>query len=49
MLFFASIANFQTLFTPNSDPNDLIIGLKYSKVADHSATTAIDSLAVLSQ
>ena len=45
-LFFASIANFQTLFTPNSDPNDVVIDFKYSKVADHSAITAIDSLAV---
>ena len=44
-LFFASIANFQTLFAPNSDPNDVVIDFKYSRVADHSAITAIDSLA----
>jgi SulP family sulfate permease len=45
-LFFASIANFQTLFTPDEDPDDIVIDFKYSKVADHSAITAIDALAV---
>jgi SulP family sulfate permease len=45
-LFFASIANFQTLFTPEKDPDDIVIDFKYSKVADHSAITAIDTLAV---
>ena len=45
-LFFASIANFQTLFAPEEDPDDIVIDFKYSKVADHSAITAIDALAV---
>ena len=45
-LFFASIANFQQLFSPSDDPQDVVIDFKLSKVADHSALAAIDSLAV---
>jgi len=45
-LFFASIANFQTLFTPHDDPNDVVIDFKYSRVSDHSAISAIDALAI---
>lgn len=44
-LFFASIANFQQLFSPSDDPQDVVIDFKLSKVADHSALAAIDSLA----
>jgi SulP family sulfate permease len=44
-LFFASIANFQDLFTPYQDPQDVVIEFKQSKVADHSALAAIDALA----
>lgn len=44
-LFFASVANFQDLFEPEQDPKSIIIDFKHSKVVDHSALTAIDSLA----
>jgi len=45
-LFFASIANFQNIFTPQYDPLDVVIDFKNAKVVDHSALAAIDSLAV---
>jgi SulP family sulfate permease len=45
-LFFASIANFQSLFTPFQDPQDVVIDFGLSKVADHSALAAIDALAM---
>jgi SulP family sulfate permease len=45
-LFFASIANFQKLFTPNEDPQDVVIDFQKSKVVDHSALAAIDALAL---
>lgn len=45
-LFFASIANFQSLFTPYDDPEDVVIEFKHSRVADHSALAAIDALAI---
>jgi len=44
-LFFASTAAFQNLFTPNDDPQDVAIDFKHSKVVDHSALAAIDTLA----
>ncbi|PID45152.1 MAG: sodium-independent anion transporter [Proteobacteria bacterium] len=44
-IFFASIHNFQELFTPNDDEKDVIIDFKRSRVADHSALEAIDQLA----
>ena len=44
-LFFASIAPFQNLFTPKDDPQDVVIEFKRSKVMDHSAIEAIDTLA----
>lgn len=44
-LFFASTAAFQNLFTPNDDPQDIAIDFKNSKVVDHSALAAIDTLA----
>ncbi len=45
-LFFASIAAFQNLFIPSSDPDDVVIDFKNSKVVDHSALAAIDGLAL---
>lgn len=45
-LFFASIANFQSLFTPFDDPQDVVIDFRLSKVVDHSALAAIDALAI---
>lgn len=44
-LFFASIANFQSLFTPFDDPQDVVIDFRLSRVVDHSALAAIDALA----
>jgi SulP family sulfate permease len=44
-LFFGSAANFKDLFDPKSDPDKVIVEFKNSRVADHSAIEAIDSLA----
>lgn len=44
-LFFASTHRFSELFDPKSDPDDVIIDFAHSRVADHSAIEAIDSLA----
>jgi len=44
-LFFGSVKNFMELFTPDQDPDDVIIEFQNSRVADHSAIEAIDSLA----
>jgi len=45
-LFFGSIASFQDLFDPKGDPDDVIIDFIDSRVVDHSALEAIDSLGV---
>lgn len=44
-LFFASVQNFQELFTPADDPDDVVVDFANSRVADHSAIEAIDKLA----
>lgn len=44
-LFFASISQFRDLFDPKNDPQDVTIDFRYSRVWDHSALEAIDSLA----
>ena len=44
-LFFASVRNFQELFSPKDDPDDVIIEFQHSRVVDHSAIEAIDTLA----
>jgi sulfate permease, SulP family len=44
-LFFGSVKNFRELFTPLDDPADVIIEFQNSRVTDHSAIEAIDSLA----
>ena len=44
-LFFASVRNFQDLFNCNEDPDDVIIEFQHSRVMDHSAVEAIDTLA----
>jgi SulP family sulfate permease len=44
-IFFASIHNFQELFQPGEDAEDVIVDFGNSRVADHSALEAIDSLA----
>jgi len=44
-LFFASTHRFNEMFQPEHDPDDVIIDFAHSRVADHSAIEAIDSLA----
>jgi SulP family sulfate permease len=44
-LFFGSVRNFSELFDPKNDPADVILDFKNSRVYDHSAIEAIDSLA----
>ncbi len=44
-LFFGSVKNFIDLFNPEDDPDDVIIEFQYSRVVDHSAIEAIDTLA----
>jgi SulP family sulfate permease len=44
-LFFGSVKNFLELFNPVEDPDDVIIEFQNSRVADHSAIEAIDTLA----
>ena len=44
-LFFGSIANFLEQFDIDSDSDDVIVEFKNSRVADHSAIEAIDTLA----
>lgn len=44
-LFFASAQNFQEIFNPKEDTDDVVVDFKNSRVADHSAIEAIDKLA----
>ncbi|WP_026957509.1 SulP family inorganic anion transporter [Aliagarivorans taiwanensis] len=44
-LFFASTANFLELFDAKNDPQDVVIDFARSRVVDHSAIDAIDTLA----
>jgi SulP family sulfate permease len=44
-LFFGSVRNFQELFTPEDDPDDVIVEFQHSRVYDHSGLEAIDTLA----
>jgi sulfate permease, SulP family len=44
-LFFASVTQFKELFDVDNDPNEVIIDFIYSRVADHSAINAIQSIA----
>lgn len=44
-LFFASTANFQDLFTPRDDPDEVVVEFRRARVMDHSAVEAIDALA----
>ncbi|HIO96481.1 MAG TPA: SulP family inorganic anion transporter [Leucothrix sp.] len=45
-LFFASTQNFQDLFTPKEDTDDVVVDFKNSRISDHSAIEAIDKLAL---
>jgi len=44
-LFFGSVKSFMELFDPEADPDEVILEFQNSRVADHSAIEAIDSLA----
>ncbi len=44
-LFFASVKNFQELFDVKNDPDDVVVEFQNSRVMDHSAIEAIDTLA----
>lgn len=44
-LFFASTHRFGELFKPENDPKDVVVDFAHSRVADHSAIEAIDTLA----
>jgi len=44
-LFFGSTNDFQELFLPQEDPDDVIIEFRYSRVWDHSGLEAINTLA----
>ena len=44
-LFFGSVKNFLELFDPENDADNVIIEFQNSRVADHSAIEAIDTLA----
>ena len=44
-LFFGSVSNFLDQFDMDSDSDDVIVEFKNSRVADHSAIEAIDTLA----
>jgi SulP family sulfate permease len=44
-LFFASVAGFQSLFSPQQDPDEVVIEFRRARVVDHSALEAIDALA----
>ena len=44
-LFFGSVAKFKELFTPEADPEHVIIDFVRSRVSDHSGIEALDSLA----
>ena len=44
-LFFGSVHNFQGLFDPENDPDDVVVEFMHSRVSDHSAIEAIDTLA----
>jgi SulP family sulfate permease len=44
-VFFGSVKNFQDIFTPKEDPEEVIIDFVHSRVYDHSGLEAIDKLA----
>jgi len=44
-LFFGSVANFLEQFDMDNDADDVIVEFKHSRVVDHSAIEAIDTLA----
>ncbi|MBX3378941.1 MAG: SulP family inorganic anion transporter [Phycisphaeraceae bacterium] len=45
VVFFGSVTRFRDLFTPNDDPQDVVIDFYFSRVYDQSALEAINALA----
>lgn len=45
VLFFGSVTRFRDLFTPQSDPDDVVIDFYFSRVYDQSGLEAINTLA----
>ncbi|MGD9791215.1 MAG: SulP family inorganic anion transporter [Phycisphaerales bacterium] len=45
VLFFGSVTRFRDLFTPNEDPQDVVIDFYFSRVYDQSGLEAINNLA----
>lgn len=43
-VFFGSVLNFQDLFTPNEDPDHVILDFKKAKVMDYSGVEAISAI-----
>lgn len=44
-VFFGSVANFKEIFTPEIDPEHVVIEFQRSRVSDHSGIEALDNLA----
>ena len=44
-IFFASVSSFKELFTPEDDPEHVVIEFQRSRVSDHSGIEALDGLA----
>ena len=44
-LFFGSTTRFLEQFSPKTDPDDVVVDFMQSRVADHSALVAINTLA----
>ncbi len=44
-VFFGSIHNFQNIFSPSTDPDDVIVDFLDARVYDHSGIDALDKLA----
>lgn len=44
-LFFGSVASFRDIFTPDDDPDNVVVDFRFSRVADASGLEAIDALA----
>lgn len=44
-LFFGCVSEFKSFFDPASDPDDVVIEFRNSRVVDHSAIEAIDNIA----
>ena len=44
-VFFGSASNFKELFTPEEDPEHVVIEFARSRISDHSGIEALDNLA----